>query len=232
MFLSLTLNFVAIIFVVKRIYFNYYISVSQTKQNTADSDKIRISLNRQNIFKILPKEKDDILFIGDSHTQFFELAEFFKYLSIKNRGISNDNTAGLLNRLDEITETCPKKVFIEIGVNDLLNNVPVDTVYKNIEKIVLKIKQQCPTSLIYVQSIFPTNWDTYEPSKKVLPTIIATNNKIEKNIEGAGAIYVPLYDSLFKNNGLNVLYDSGDSLHLNGQGYLKWKELVEKYVRD
>ena len=70
-------------------------------------------------FENLPNTQDEIIFLGNSITDGCEWSELFQDLRIKNRGISGDITEGVLQRLKEVTESKPSKVFIMIGVNDI-----------------------------------------------------------------------------------------------------------------
>ena len=85
-------------------------------------------------FKSLPKTNGDIIFIGNSITDGAEWSELFADNRIKNRGISGDISAGVLNRLDEIVNRKPAKVFLLIGVNDLSRNISTDSIFKNITR--------------------------------------------------------------------------------------------------
>ncbi len=90
---------------------------------------------------------------------------------MKNRGISGDVTAGVLNRLAEIYYYKPKKVFIKIGINDLFHNeLTPEYIANNIKLIVDKIHLESPQTKIYVQTILPTAKNN--PSKE---RIAATN---------------------------------------------------------
>ncbi|MDQ3279044.1 MAG: hypothetical protein M3Q06_12005, partial [Bacteroidota bacterium] len=58
-------------------------------------------------FKSLPKTTGDILFLGNSITDGGEWSELFNDVKVKNRGISGDVTAGVLNRLAEVAQRKP-----------------------------------------------------------------------------------------------------------------------------
>src|SRR6476646_2837452 len=112
---------------------------------------------RWTLFKSLPQTKGDIIFIGNSITDGGEWSELFNDLKIKNRGISGDVSAGVLNRIDEVALRKPAKVFLLIGVNDLARNITPDSVVKNILLIASYVKQQTPSTQLFVQSILPVN---------------------------------------------------------------------------
>ena len=83
---------------------------------------------RATLFTLLPKTKDDIIFIGNSITDGGEWSEMFNDLRIKNRGISSDISAAVLNRIAEVAKRKPAKVFLMLGVNDLARGISTDSV--------------------------------------------------------------------------------------------------------
>jgi lysophospholipase L1-like esterase len=95
--------------------------------------------------------------LGNSITDGGEWAEMFQNPHIKNRGISGDISAGVLNRIDEVAERKPAKVFLLIGTNDLARGISPDSVVKNIRQIVAILHETSPKTQIFVQSIFPVN---------------------------------------------------------------------------
>jgi hexosaminidase len=112
---------------------------------------------RVSLFRNLPQTKEDIIFLGNSITDGGEWSEQFADLKIKNRGISGDITAGVLNRLDEVYSRRPAKVFLLIGTNDLARNLSPDSVTKNIFRIATLLHEKSPFTKLYVQSVFPVN---------------------------------------------------------------------------
>ena len=57
---------------------------------------------RESLFKILPTERNEIIFIGNSITYRCEWSELFQNRKIKNRGINSDIISGVLLRIDKI----------------------------------------------------------------------------------------------------------------------------------
>ena len=140
--ISLLLNLIASFFVAKRLYWKYYASNTVILENDDKNvnTKIKYWLERQELFEVLPKDSNSIIFLGNSLTQHFELVELFHNMNIKNRGINGDIIEGVLNRLTPIIETQPKKLFIEIGINDLGNGISKDRVIINYKRLYFIIK--------------------------------------------------------------------------------------------
>jgi lysophospholipase L1-like esterase len=67
----------------------------------------------------MPNDTSEIIFLGDINIDFCNWHELFGKSNFKNRCISGDIINGVINRLEEIVESKPKKVFLMIGTNDL-----------------------------------------------------------------------------------------------------------------
>ena len=189
-------------------------------------------LHSKSMFESLPNTPDEIIFLGNSITDGCNWTELFSDLRVKNRGIRGDVTEGLLNRLDEVTESNPSKIFIMIGINDLARGMSKKEILDNYEFIVDRIIEASPTTKIYIESILPVN-DSYGRFKKhysKADSIVFLNKELENLAVKKGQIYIDLYSSFInKEEKLKDEYTE-DGLHLNGDAYQLWKSLVEKYL--
>ncbi|HDU4089835.1 TPA: hypothetical protein RFN11_005061, partial [Klebsiella aerogenes] len=61
---------------------------------------------------------------------------------IGNRGISGDDTSGMLDRINDIERTGAKTVFIMAGTNDVTRKVPPEEIAKNIILMTNHMKQK------------------------------------------------------------------------------------------
>ena len=180
-------------------------------------------IHRQTEFERLPKSLHRVVFLGDSLTQGCEWGEF--YPGALNRGIGGDTSAGLLKRLDTVTELKPKAVFLMIGSNDLLNiHLRPEQTVANIRKAVADIRRSSPETTIYLESDLPT-WSVQE--NIYLRTV---NRGLRLLADGKTVIYVDLYPAFLSGEVLNPSFTS-DGGHLNGAGYLVWKHLIDPYVQ-
>lgn len=168
--------------------------------------------------------------LGDSHIQGFEWAEAFPTVNIKNRGIGGDISKGLLARLDEVLDSKPLKVFIQIGVNDIVNGYDPDSIITNYQKIIEHVQRDSPKTGIYAHSILPTDLSLPRSNESSMVRIRNLNNALYTLCQESGAVYIDLFQSFELSGGLNESYDLGDGLHLNRNGYLKWCALIEQYV--
>jgi len=165
----------------------------------------------------------DIVMIGDSITNGAEWHEMFKNSSIVNRGIGGDTAKGILNRMDSITSTRAKKSFIMVGINDLNKGVSVNELYFSYALIIKKLKQAGITP--YIQSTLYAG----EKLSGLNSDILSLNEKLKVLAKKEGLVYIDLNEVLSPDGLLNKKYTK-DDVHLNGEGYLVWKNLISPYI--
>ena len=187
--------------------------------------------NKVSMYKILPNIKGEIIFLGDSITDRCEWGELFLNAFIRNRGLSGDKTEGVIDRLTEVTESKPDKIFIMIGVNDLRHNVSIEEIIENYKRILLKIKLDSPQTKIYIQSILPVNELVGQP-KTTSEEIAKLNAKIEILADQFDISYLNIFSSLVDDFGRLDKKYTEDGLHINGEGYSVWKTLIEYSVNN
>jgi lysophospholipase L1-like esterase len=201
----------------------------------AQSEKFGTYYNqRRTLFELLPDTKKEIVFLGNSITDGGEWIELLGNKHCKNRGISGDVTEGVLFRLEEVTRSKPAKVFLLIGINDLSRGISKDTVLANIYKIAEKIRSSSPKTKVYIQSIFPVNasFGKFEKHVNKSEEVIYINTELKKGCTEKGFFYVDLYNHLVT-PGTDLLDPkfTNDGLHLLGEGYLKWAEVLNPLLK-
>ncbi|MET1055142.1 MAG: GDSL-type esterase/lipase family protein [Pedobacter sp.] len=184
---------------------------------------------KTSLFNILPNEKEEILFIGDSLTDYCDWYELFGNTNIRNRGIAGDYIEGVSKRVKDALKSKPKKVFLMIGINNLVlihnTNEEVLTAY---DELMSAIKKYSPSSKVFIQSILPVNGNLQEINKN----IVVINSGLIQLTKKYNFQYINLHDSfLDKDKCLNAIY-SGDGLHLNGKGYDIWKNKISNFVNE
>jgi lysophospholipase L1-like esterase len=182
------------------------------------------------LLESLPRDTSEIIFLGDSITEEAEWAELFKPLNVKNRGISGDTTIGLLNRLNKIIEPKPQKVFLMIGINDFLNEtksvLEISQIYR---AIFIKIQEQTLNTEVFVQSVLPVNNQFYR-IKVDNKNVVTLNAQLQELAKEFSYQYIDLFSHfLDQQDQLDPQYTL-DGIHLNGQAYLLWKQIIEQYV--
>ncbi len=186
---------------------------------------------KASMYSILPNESNEIIFLGDSITDRCEWFELFSNPNVRNRGLSGDKTSGVLDRLSEITESQPAKVFIMIGVNDIRHSVKDSAIVTNYKRIIEKIKSDSPNTEVILQSVLPVNNDIGD-SKTTNQKVNELNNFIKELAVSFDLQFVDINSKLQNKSGqLDAKY-SEDGLHINGAAYLVWKSVIEDYVNN
>jgi lysophospholipase L1-like esterase len=180
-------------------------------------------------FKSYPNSPNDIIFLGNSITANTDWSELLGLPNIKNRGISGDITFGIVERLNEVVEGKPAKVFILIGINDISRDIPYEQMVKNYQKIIAGIKTGSPATKIYIQTLLPTN-NTYDKFKNHYnkdEKILAINQTLRELASREKVTLIDLYPHfLDSDKKLDKKYTI-DGLHLSATGYFKWKEILD-----
>lgn len=190
---------------------------------------------RVTLFNIIPVEEGDIVFLGNSITDGGEFTELFDNKKIKNRGIVSDVISGVRERLYQVTDHNPSKIFLLIGINDISHNLSVDRLASEYEKLVAEIREQSPATKLYIQSIMPINNDfgRYKNLKGKEGVIKALNMRLNDIANRNGAIYVDLWPVLADPRTGKLRREfTNDGLHLLGKGYDVWANAIRDMVTE
>jgi lysophospholipase L1-like esterase len=184
-------------------------------------------------YETLPDTKNEIIFLGDSITDFGRWSEMYQNINIKNRGIRADRADGVLKRLEEIVSSLPDKIFIMIGINDLSRKKRISEIVSNYEKILNYIQKKSPQTEIFVQSVLPVNEEVPRRLGHAKnDDVIRLNLELKKMCSRYDVQFIDLFP-LFANKKDKLKKEyTFDGLHPNGKGYLVWKSAIEKYVND
>ncbi|HWA33895.1 MAG TPA: GDSL-type esterase/lipase family protein [Cyclobacteriaceae bacterium] len=181
-------------------------------------------------FRAEKAETGKIMFLGNSITEGGNWRKLLKDSSVVNRGISGDNTFGVIKRIDEVIRFQPSKLFMLIGVNDLSKNIPNSAVIENIFSIVSMIHSGAPKTKIYVQSLLPVN-----PGVKGFMTrfskqsdILEINGQLKKYADVLKYEYVDIHTAFRDGKEMLDARYTYDGLHLNAAGYQHWVEYLKK----
>lgn len=179
-------------------------------------------------------EKDaasKIVFLGDSITFREDWNVLFGVSNIANAGIPGNTTDDVLSKLDLVIRSKPQKLFLMIGINDLLIGKDVSAVLANDEKIINEIELKSPDTVVYIQSILPVNNDISKYGVVDSQKIIELNNKMKLLADGKKIFFIDLYPYFCgSDNKLYARY-AKDGLHPNSHGYAVWKNLIAAYIK-
>lgn len=193
---------------------------------------------RRSLLKVLPVKSSSIVFLGDSITNGGEWAELFENPEVLNRGISGDRVVWLFDRIDYLAAAKPKKIFLLIGINDLLGGrTKSHDVVIMIAELLTRLHSMTPDTELYLQSILPVNLNGPTMSKYKSSTILQRidncNTWLGKWCAKNGFVtYIDIASSMKDAEGMLNENLTFDGLHPNGTGYLIWKDVIEGYVNE
>ena len=165
------------------------------------------------------EEKNGIVFLGDSITDFCDLDTYYPGLNAVNRGIAGDMTVGVLRRMEA-------SVFA-------LEPYSPETVTENIMKIVDEIKSRLPYASVIVQSVYPVNSvHGKEYASRLTPLISELNAALGALDKEHGYVFVNVYPAIGDGTGSLIREYSDDGLHPNAAGYKAISSVLAPYLKE
>ena len=211
------------------IIIGYSIRFSYQKPQTVPQDL----LSRAGYGRPDANASSKTVFLGDSITFLEDWNVLFGVSDIANAGISGNTTDDVLARLDSAISARPQKLFLMIGINDLLRGRDVPYVFANYEKIISEIRSKSPDTKIYMQSVLPVDNDISKSRYGTVDAqkILELNDKIKTLADDNKLFFLDLYPSFCgADNKLYPQY-SADGLHPNAYGYAAWENLIVAQIK-
>ena len=169
--------------------------------------------HKKSQFEVLSmNEKFTTMMLGDSITDEGLWDELLNSDTIQNRGISGDTTDGVLERLNPMGKNI-EKVFIMIGVNDIMRGKSVDEIYSNYLRIIQVFKEK--DIKIHIQS---TLYIGESRKADFNPKVEELNKRLEKYASENKITFINL-NPIFAPNKVLKKEFTFDDLHLNGSAY-------------
>lgn len=185
--------------------------------------------HRKSQFDLLPLNDSSIVFLGNSITEQGIWSELTGNPNVRNRGIAGDVLEGVEDRLTQVVKYQPAKIFLMIGINDLIANDPAQ-IMPRYNTLVENIIRQSPNTKLYLQSILPVN-NEVRPSGFDNADIIWLNEQIIKTAAQHNLQYIDLHRLLEDESGqLDAKY-TRDGIHINGPAYLIWEKAIREWVQ-
>lgn len=189
--------------------------------------------------------KGQIVFTGSSLMEMFPIEEWAKESGpdapiIYNRGVGGYRTTDLLPILDAcVFELEPRKVFINIGTNDLSDSsIPLETVMENYDNIITQIEEKLPGVIIYMMAYYPINYEAAAEEMKPC-LLIRTNEKINRANELVAGL-AEKHNQRFINVNAPLTDEQGrlkaeytiEGMHIRPEGYRAIFDDVMRYVME
>jgi lysophospholipase L1-like esterase len=193
------------------------------------------------------EQKQKIVFLGDSLTYRNRWSDVLPEYDVHNLGMDGDTTQDVLARINQIQPIKPDKIFLQIGINDLLsiddiltaedvkNHACLLAIARSHKDICLKLQLSFPKCSLYLCSLLPTSC-LYDSQGRVNEHIRLCNRMIEQSASDMNAPFIDLYSPLADEKGeLAKAYDLGGLPQHAGErklshGWLELLSAVTKYT--
>lgn len=187
---------------------------------------------RMQSFKDAPLQKGQIVFFGNSITFAGKWDTYFPIQKPANRGISGDNTDGMIARIHEAIAAQPSKIFILAGINDISLQRSNATILRQMKLLLRQLKAGSPDTEIYVQSLLPINDEKlkYSRLKGKEVQIDEYNQALKAMCDEMEVNYIDIHTSLLESPRCLKAEYTDDGLHINEDAYAVWVELIKQYV--
>ncbi len=165
---------------------------------------------------------NNIIMIGTSLTQQGDWNTLLNRTDIINKGVIGYRTDQILGVVDNVIHLspAPKICFIESGTNDVVIDIPIDTIFKNQKKAIDSIIAHKIT--LVVQATLLQNNDTAH--NKVITEI---NNRLSAYCAAQNIDFLDA-NSVLSANGELKKELTVDGTHLYPDAYKLWAALIQK----
>jgi lysophospholipase L1-like esterase len=181
------------------------------------------------------KSENRVVFLGDSITDGWNLAEYFPGKPYINRGISGQTTPQMLIRMrPDVIALKPKAVVILAGTNDIAGNTGPMTI-EMIEDNYASIADLARANGIKVvfASVLPIHdYGKTKMSERRSPEqILQLNQWIKSYCEKNGLIHLDYFSKMVDDIGMLKAELANDGLHPNAEGYKIMAPLAEAAIQ-
>lgn len=149
----------------------------------------------------------DIAMLGDSHIERGNWGELLD-MNVANFGKGKSTVQQMYTRLPGVINCKPKVCFIHGGINDIVNEVPLDTTLVYYNKIITELK---------AAGIKPVIITVMKTTDRYYDKAIDTLNLHLKTL--APVVCPEILPG-----------DLDDGLHMKGSGYIKWAGEIKEYL--
>lgn len=173
--------------------------------------------------KALPADPRRVVFLGDSITDGWKLAQFFPGKPYVNRGISGQTTPQMLVRMyPDVIDLKPGALIILAGTNDISHNTGAETltmVEENFQAMT-ELAQGHGIKVIFCLVMPVSDYTKFKQTGSRPPAdILKLNAWLKEYAAKAHATIADYYTATVDDKGMLREGYSNDGLHPNAKGY-------------
>ena len=204
----------------------------------------RDDARHQSFLEIAKKGDIDLLFVGDSITDWFYWPRGrggaatglevwnanFASMKPANFAIAGDTTQGVLWRMQngELEGFKAKLIVLMLGTNNINRN-PNDEIVDGDRLIIEEFKKRQPQAKVLLLGIFPRNAD---PANPLRATIKEINGKLAKLADNKQVFYMDIGSKFLTADGTLTTEIMPDGLHPSAKGYQIWADAMRDRVKE
>ncbi len=206
------------------------------------SDWAQMNRYREADATVQPPAKNErrVVFMGDSITDGWNLAQYFPEKPYINRGIGGQTTPQMLLRFRaDVIDLKPKAVVILAGTNDIAGNTGAMSLEDIADNIISMVELAKVNKInVVLSSVLPVSDRLknkegdliIQTSRRPNERITALNDWLKKYAAESGSIYLDYYSATVAPDGTLKDGISYDGLHPNAEGYKVMQSLAEKAI--
>lgn len=190
--------------------------------------------NRVRSFKEQNLVYQNVVLLGDSITEGFNVEKFFPGRRVLNRGIGADvignnlpanDKRGVLKRLDcSVFDCSPTDIFLLIGINDLGQGNTPEQVEAGYRQILQQIRERLPKVNIHLESLLPCR----DRFAKHNANVLDVNKRIQALAKEFNCDYIDLHSQFADEKGELKAELTHDGLHVTEPAYRIWQGIIEE----
>ena len=170
-----------------------------------------------------------ILFIGSSSIRLWNsLAEDLAPMKVLNRGFGGSTLPEVsyyANRI--IFPYRPDTIFLYCGENDIAAGAKPQKVYESFTALMARIRLKLPKTQIFYISMKPSiarweMWPAFREGEELIERYIDQYNHLHY-LDCSAAMLLP-------SGGVDSTIFVEDGLHMNAEGYRRWREMVRRIL--
>lgn len=191
---------------------------------------------RVSLFETLPPIEGGDVFLGASIIQYGAWEEWSARDTDQppphahNRGIRGDTTAGVAERLPASVKGHPDRVFVMVGLNDLMHGVPIGELVANQSEMLETLRTQSPGTQVLFFGLLPVR----RPGPRgedLNALILETNAALGQLARDEGCEWLGVHKEFTDETGQLRAELTTDGVHLNGPGYELLRDAVNRAPR-
>lgn len=184
--------------------------------------------------KALPAEPRRVVFLGDSITDGWNLAQFFPGKPYVNRGISGQTTPQMLVRMyPDVIDLKPAALIILAGTNDISRNTGPETITMVEENFqaMAELAQAHGIKVVFCALTPVSDYTKYKQTVSRPPAdILKLNAWLREYAARVNAGFADYYTATVDGQGMLRDGYSNDGLHPNAKGYELMAPVAESAI--